>query len=248
MTLPERLWVIRHQLWMALGRHEAGLPFFRLYAAITGRDVRAVDRSTDLVIEGFPRSANTYALVAFRLAQRHPLRIAHHVHGPSQIWAAAQWNVPVLLLVREPGDAVASLLVRYPRLSPKTCLKNYIRFYQPLLESRGAFVVGSFKMVTNSFPTVIRQLNRAFGTDFLEGRSDPDRVKEIFAAIDKLDRRDRGAAEASPLTVARPSTDRDRLLRSTKQMLRMGASRELLEQAQSVFKQIMENSNLEQTR
>lgn len=246
--MSERLWVIRHQLWMALGRHEAGLPLFRLYAAITGRDVRAVDRSTDLVIEGFPRSANTYALVAFRLAQRRPVRIAHHVHGPSQIWAAIRWNVPVLLLVREPGLAVASLLVRYPKLSPKTCLENYIRFYKPLLESRGAFVVGSFIMVTKSFPTVIRQVNRVFGTAFLEGRSDPGRVKQIFAAIDELDRRDRGEPEANPQTVARPSTDRDRLLRITRQRLQMGASRDLLEQAQSVYKQVLDNPNLEQTR
>ena len=34
-----------------------------------------------LVIEGFPRSANTFAVVAFRQAQERYVPIAHHLRG-----------------------------------------------------------------------------------------------------------------------------------------------------------------------
>src|SRR5262245_54574684 len=44
-----------------------------------------VFRDTDAVIEGFPRSANTFAAAAFALAQTTPVRLAHHLHVPSQI-------------------------------------------------------------------------------------------------------------------------------------------------------------------
>lgn len=39
-----------------------------------------VARDTEIVIEGYPRSANTFAVAAFLLAQGRPVKIAHHLH------------------------------------------------------------------------------------------------------------------------------------------------------------------------
>ncbi|MEW6059376.1 MAG: hypothetical protein AB1551_04425, partial [Actinomycetota bacterium] len=65
--------------------------------------------STDLVIEGYPRSANTLAVSAISAAQPGPIRIAHHLHAPGHVIAAIRRGVPVLVLVREPEEAVIGL-------------------------------------------------------------------------------------------------------------------------------------------
>src|SRR5262245_32533170 len=61
-----------------------------------------VFRDTEAIIEGFPRSANTFAATAFQLAQTKPVRVAHHLHVPSQIIAGARWGIPTIVLVRDP--------------------------------------------------------------------------------------------------------------------------------------------------
>src|SRR4051794_35640317 len=65
----------------------------------------AADRTTDIVIEGFPRSGNTFAVVAFRLAQSRAMQVAHHLHIPAQLLWADRVGMPSMVLVRNPVDA-----------------------------------------------------------------------------------------------------------------------------------------------
>src|SRR5437773_4880663 len=72
---------------------------------------------TEIVIEGFPRSATSFAVAAFQMAQDHTVDIAHHTHSPSQVIEAVRRGIPTLLLVREPEDAILSHVVRRPELT-----------------------------------------------------------------------------------------------------------------------------------
>jgi hypothetical protein len=56
-----------------------------------------VSRTTEIVIEGYPRSGNTFAVVAFRLAQGREIEIAHHLHAAAQIKRAARLDVPAFI-------------------------------------------------------------------------------------------------------------------------------------------------------
>ena len=169
----------------------------------------AVDHDTDLVIEGYPRSANNFALAAFQLAQAEPARIAHHTHAPATVVTAARWGVPVLLLVRAPEDAVLEFVIRRPALSLAHALRGYIRFYEPLLGYRDRIVVGSFDDVTTDLGAVIRRLNHRFGTEFLEFAHTPENVLACFAAIERHYRTQYGNDRFEQV-VARPSESRDR--------------------------------------
>ena len=40
--------------------------------------------ATELVLEGYPRSGNTFAVAALQFAQDRPLRIARHTHMPAR--------------------------------------------------------------------------------------------------------------------------------------------------------------------
>src|ERR1700675_3958170 len=76
----------------------------RLYLPIARRKVpdAVLSADTELVIEGFTRSAVTFARVAFQLPQARPVRVAHPLHWVGHVLAAARRGVPILVTIREP--------------------------------------------------------------------------------------------------------------------------------------------------
>jgi hypothetical protein len=118
-----------------------------------------VFRDTDAVIEGFPRSANTFAATAFELAHTRHVRVARHLHVPSQIIAGARLGIPTIVLVRDPEEAVLSLSLWTPHLTLEEGLRDYIRFYRCILPYHGRFVVATFQEVSTDFGEGIRRLN-----------------------------------------------------------------------------------------
>ena len=57
---------------------------------------RLVTDETDLCVEGFPRSANSFAVGAVDYAQPEPLSIAHHNHVPAPLLNAARRGLPAV--------------------------------------------------------------------------------------------------------------------------------------------------------
>ena len=168
----------------------------------------AVSRQTDILIEGFPRSGNSFAVTAFRLAQQRPVAVAHHFHAPAQIMAAARWGVPTLLLLRDPEDAVLSQVLRCPFLTVRQALKAYVRFYRRLQLYSDRYVLASFESVTNDFGKVIRRVNEKFGTEFEEFAHTPANVERCFEIMEETNRRLFGKGEIIETMVSRPSERR----------------------------------------
>ena len=139
-----------------------------LYLPIARLRGKAVPFSarTELVIEGFPRSANTFAVTAFGSAQASPVHVARHEHAAAQVIAAARAGIPALVLIRRPEDAVSSFVVQQPDISMRGALDAYARFYAPLVRYRDRFVLATFEEVTTDYGEVVRRVNRAFGTRF----------------------------------------------------------------------------------
>jgi hypothetical protein len=169
--------------------------------------MRLVFRDTDAVIEGFPRSANTFASAAFALAQPRPVRVASHLHVPSQIIAGARLGIPTIVLVRDPEEAVLSLSLWTPHVTLEEGLRDYIRFYRRILPYRDRFVVATFEEVSTDFGEVIRRLNERFGSSFQEFQHTEANVALCFKIIEDHDRRTTG--EVVEKTVARPSQQRE---------------------------------------
>lgn len=168
----------------------------------------AVSSSTQLVIEGFPRSANTFAVVAFQMAQPSPIQIAHHLHVPAQIIRAVQHGIPTLVLIRKPDEAALSLVIRIPYLPLSVSLYNYWHFYKKILPFARGYLVASFEEVTTDFGSVICRLNQRFGKDFVPFVHNEENVKRCFERIETLDATFRGTGRYEENTVSRPSTYR----------------------------------------
>lgn len=201
---------LAHKAWQnalpAVGRRPS------LYLPLSrrryGRDL-TFGPGTEIVIEGYPRSANTFATNAFLLAQERPVRIAHHLHQPAQVMAAAKAGVPALVLVRDPIDAITSFLVRHPDVSAGLAARNYLNFYETLEPLHHAYVVADFEQVTSDFGSVIRRVNERFGTSFREFPHSDETVDQTFRMIEKHSEAQRGRLDES--VVARPSPVRQDL-------------------------------------
>jgi hypothetical protein len=143
-----------------------------------------VGPGTDVLIEGYPRSANSFAVAAFGQAQPGPVRIAHHTHAPGHVVAAARMGIPAMVLIREPEEAVLEFVLVKPNLSVGQALRGYLRFYGPLLAHRDSFVVGPFPEVTTDFGKVMARLNERFGRDFVPFEHSEQNVRACFEAMD----------------------------------------------------------------
>ncbi len=87
-----------------------------------------VTRRTELVIDGFSSSGNSFAIASLKLASSaHAValpRVAHHLHNPGQVRKGVRRGIPTLLLVREPRGTVTSALARWPALRAEQVLRH----------------------------------------------------------------------------------------------------------------------------
>lgn len=126
----------------------------------------ALDAETVLVVEGFPRSGNSFAVAAIATAQPEPIRIAHHLHAPAHAIEACNRGIACLLVVRDPAEAVVELVVTKPRLTVAQALRGYRRFHAPLLPLSNGMVVATYEQVSSDMGAVVTRVNERFGTAF----------------------------------------------------------------------------------
>src|SRR5215211_7972544 len=157
--------VFRCEKWLQIYSGKYPTAFYGLYRLARKAQARVVSPDTQLVMEGFPRSANSFARVAFNRAQSERVRIAHGLHVPAQVIRASKWRIPTLVLIRKPKDAVLSFAIRDP-ISVDQALRYYLSFYETVEGYRDAYVLGLFEEVTEDFGEVIRRINDRFGTTF----------------------------------------------------------------------------------
>lgn len=146
----------------------------------------AIHDDTALVLDGFPRSANSWLEACFRTALGEDFPIAQHSHAAPQIREGVRRGLPVIVLVRPPLDAVSSLLIRDGDIfSPRLALDEYAAFSAAVLPVARKTLVVPFKAAIGPFPPVMRALSEKFALDWPVPRWGED---EIAAARDLLDR------------------------------------------------------------
>ncbi|HXF37460.1 MAG TPA: hypothetical protein VNO17_09810 [Actinomycetota bacterium] len=172
---------VHHVLRRRLSLHPAlYLPLARWKSGHT-----VLDRDTRLVIDGFTRSAGTFAAIAFQLAQDDHVRVAHHMHAAAALVAAARRGVPTLVTVRAPEPTIVSAMVREPGIPAREWLRTYVAFYERIAPYRSAFVIGTFEEVTRDLGALIDAVNERFGTGFARFEHSEENVRTVFRLIDE---------------------------------------------------------------
>lgn len=196
---------LRFRIREFLGRHPSFISLLALAAKWAPNQVR---KDTDICIEGFLRSANTFAVAAIVTSQTKRLHVARHTHLAGQVIKALRLGVPTIVLIRDPRDAVASTLIRLPHLSVSQTLDTYWRFYLTLLPYRDRFVIGEFAEVTSAFGDVIDRLNAMSGSQFMRFEHTEESLKRCFEVVEEMDRVDRSDGAVAETHVGRPSETR----------------------------------------
>lgn len=146
---------------------------------------RALNSRTDIVIDAFPRSGNSFATVAFQSAQTKKVAVAHHFHAPATILYAAKKSIPVLTFIRNPDDACISLALFLRTMDLRSVFKEYLTFYELILPVRDKVVVAKFDSVICDFGRVVHKVNDVFGTQFTPFLHTPENVAKVEALLAK---------------------------------------------------------------
>jgi hypothetical protein len=195
-----------------------------------------ISDTTELVIEGYPRSGNTFAVAALQYAQARELTIARHTHAPAQVIEGVRRGLPVLVLVREPRDAAASLVIHDPGVSLEAALRRYIRFHSRIHRYHTGYVVGTFPEVTTNYAPVIERLNQAFRLSLTPFQHTSANCEVVFKILEDMERAAfRGALAET--RVARPSTVRNNLKAGLMDALDRAKHRLLLEECCALYQQ-----------
>jgi hypothetical protein len=143
-----------------IGNHPVFLPVV-LRATPRGTSRRITSR-TALVVEGYPRSGNTFLTAAIRSAAGPDLTVSSHVHTPSQVVLAVRRKVPTVVVIRQPVDAVVSLVVAAPHVPLQLAVREWLAHYRRLWPLREGFVIATFDQATADVGSVIERLNDRF--------------------------------------------------------------------------------------
>lgn len=126
--------------------------FFDLIQFITRQ--RYYDPNANLCIDGFPRSANSYAV---NLVQTvcPDLKIIHHVHSPVIIKKSINDKILVFVLIRNPEDTVTSEYIRVKysgerNQNIKWLIKRYVKYYEIVKAYVDDVFIVSFETVTQT--------------------------------------------------------------------------------------------------
>ncbi len=142
---------------------------FRL-KGIDPNDYIVQKNKTRICIEGYPRSANSFAYRMF--SKVNDGHIAHHVHSVGNVKRAVEYGIPTVVLIRKPVDAIMSFVVgiagdsRDYSQKVEYAILYYILFYQRISSYRDSVVIADFQTVIKDINIVIDQVNLKYGATF----------------------------------------------------------------------------------
>lgn len=160
---------------------------YRLFSPIHKNLVKP---TTDIVIEGFPRSGNTFALASFTYSNK--VEVASHVHLPYQIVFAHTYTIPIIILIRHPLDAVASLMIRDSKYTVDEALVYYMMFHAVVEKYKDSLIISDFNDTVTDFPSIIQKLNNKFETSFKYHDNKEKTIDLIKQNLEKEERKKYG--------------------------------------------------------
>lgn len=193
----------------------------------------AIRRDSDILFSGYWRCASHYAVYAFDVSQPRKVNVARHFHAPAQVKLAIRWNVPAVVLVRQPLEAIASATIFLEHEDPLPFLRFYNIYHRSLVEYRDRIVISDFERTTTDFASVIAEVNERYGRRFNLYEKTPeneDRVKELI----RQQHGEGGIGRVARLPL--PSHEKDYLKERIKEKLQSPEFALLLEEANQYYR------------
>lgn len=213
--------------------------FFSLYGLRKRNKNLLINNQTELVISAYPRTANTFFVVALEHIQKKTISIAHHLHVPALAMEGIKRNLPVVVLVRTPKESIVSLIIREKHISINQAIKAYIKFHEPLLNYKKEILVVDFSVIVGDFPSIISDINSKFCLELNNYSEDNPINKEvIFSKIEKINK-SFNKNKLIESMVSRPSDSRDELKKHYFDLLEQKKYSEKLNKCKSIYENLI---------
>lgn len=136
--------------------------------------------SHDLLLDGYPRSANSYV---FNFVRRFvdDVRCVHHSHASATLKMADRFDVPSFVLLRDPLDAVTSNVIRSGgNLAYHEA--HYEQYYRCVADELDDVTVIPFETATQDPVTVLNTVETELGLP--PSDPSPERIEEVNRSIE----------------------------------------------------------------
>lgn len=142
----------------------------------------------DLVIESPPRSGNSFAEAAVRIAFPG-IKVVHHTHASGVVLWGLGRGIKCITLIRDPDEVAVSALLERPDIYDwKLAFEEWLCFYRPCETVKNQMHIVLFEQVTSDVIGFVNQVAAILGMtpaqDALAGTL-PERTKE---KVDQLAR------------------------------------------------------------
>jgi hypothetical protein len=177
--------------------------------------------------------------VALRRTIGPGAKIASHHHVPSQAISAIRLGVPILVLIRNPIDAVASWHIFTPHIRTELQLWDYALYYETLLRYRRRFLIVPFETATKDMNKVVAAINARFGMQVPKPDLDSQSIQLIFRELEGQHGHGDEILTAVERTLPRPSKVRSLLTPAIVAEIRSPQNAEALARAMAVYREFL---------
>jgi hypothetical protein len=178
-----------------VGDYRLALPLFRILGT---RYPNLARRDTELCVDGFPRSGNSFLVAAIQ-RWNPDLRLSHHTHLAGNIKFAVEQGIPTVILLRKPADAVASAMIWDGMITPRVGLFTYMHFYRSVAAILEKALLVNFEDAVGKPDAVVDLINQTFGTTINRLSFDAGEERKIRNYLVRHDARNERDASRSTL-------------------------------------------------
>lgn len=214
-------------------------PVVKLSFRLQGKDPDnfVVQSDTDLCVEGFPRSANSFLVRMIHVTNE--IEIAHHTHAVANIREAIRNRIPTTILIRDPLDAAVSAAIYANEETFWRVFSDFIRFYTYVEEVEEHLLICKFETATNEVNRVINGLNQTFDAGFKPLSSHNEAERKVQADIQARYQGDTNLRTEAREKIPIPKEDRSRL----KERLRPKArEHRLLDPSRELYRRLIDEA------
>lgn len=225
---------------MFLGRYPN--LFFPIYGLKKTNKGLFISKETELVVSAYPRTANTFFIVALEQIQKKPISIAHHLHVPALALEAIKRGMPTVILIRNPKDAIISLVIRENHITLKQAINAYITFYESLLVHKNKILIADFSTIINDFPSIILNINSRFNLN-LNNYSQNNKLNNetVFKEIENINKGFNKNSLVETM-VSRPSDTRKKIKLNYQEKLSSKKYRNKLQKCDAIYRTLTTNN------
>lgn len=165
---------------------------YTLYARAEGLQFQLNDR-TSVLVDSYPRSANSFFEAAFTRAHGGRAEVAHHSHAAAQVLEGVRRGLPAVVLLRTPRHAIASFFeMNGGDYSIALCTREYIAFYSALLPVLDQLIVVETDTLEQRFFDLMMRLRDRFGLELEPYEITPEVRADLMRDVDKTGRHRNG--------------------------------------------------------